>query len=240
MLIAFSDGSKSQYTRIIELLPTYYPIQENEFDFKVSEAFERVMKEKENTASLQKWKDFLKGVKKTAKSGLRVSSSQWLMCPSFKGSFTLKREKMGRATYRREFLVYLSLIGSFYTMYGLDEVSITDERAADDKAADDKAADDIDSSEILFEPVLYPHPYSVYKKWFLLFHQAMKEAYPDYEFVPYETLKHRPKDISTGDVNAEGAGPSIFQALFSFEDINQYRMKMDAQVHPFADRYGFE
>lgn len=230
MLIGFSDGSESQYTRIIELLPTYYPVQENEFDFKVSDAFEQVMIEKENSASLHKWKDFLKSVKKTAKSGLRVSSSQWLMCPSFKGVFTLKREKMVRVTYRREFFVYLSLIGRFYTMYGLDEVSITD----------DKVADDIDSSEILFKPVLYPHPYSVYKKWFLLFHQAMKDTYPDYEFVPYETLKHRPKGLSTGDVNAEGVGPSIFQALFSFEDINQYRMKMDAQVHPFADRYGFE
>jgi hypothetical protein len=229
MRIGFSDSSKSQYTRIMELLLTYYPVQENEFDFKVSDAFERVMVEKENSISLQKWKEFLKGVRKKAKSGLRVSASQWLMSPSFKGIFSLKREKIGRAIYRREFVVYLSLIGNFYTMYGLDEVSVTDDKVGD-----------IDSSEIWFEPVLYPHPYSVYKKWFLLFHQEMKEAYPDYKFVPYETLKHRPKDISTGDGNAEGEGPSIFQALFSFEDINKYRMKMDAQVHPFADRYGFE
>ena len=72
---------------------------------------------------------------------------------------------MGRASYRREFVVYLSLIGNFYTMYGLDEVSVTDDKI-----------DDMDFLEIWFEPVLYPHPYSVYKKWFLLFHQTMKET----------------------------------------------------------------
>ena len=87
------------------------------------------------------------------------------MAPSFKGIFSLKREKMGRASYRREFVVYLSLIGNFYTMYGLDEVSVTDDKI-----------DDMDFLEIWFEPVLYPHPYSVYKKWFLLFHQTMKET----------------------------------------------------------------
>lgn len=230
MLIAFSDGSKSQYTRITELLPNYYSVQENEFAFKVSESFEQVMVEKENSASLRQWKEFLKGVKATAKSGLRVSSSQWLMEPSFRGAFALKREKMGRATYKREFMVYQSLIGSFYTMFGLDTVSVTDDKI-----------DDLDSSEIWFEPVLCPYPYSVYRKWFFWFHQAMKEVYPDYEFVPHRTLTHRLKEISTGVVNAEeGVRPSIFQALFSSEDINQYRIMRDIQADPFDDHYGFK
>ena len=225
MLIGSSDGNRSQYIRIMELLPAYYPVQEDEFDFKVSEAFDQVMRDKDNRASLKKWKGFLRQVKTKAKAGLRVSSSQYLMEPSFKGVFSLKKEKIGQALYEREFVVYLSLIGNFYAMYGLDTITLEDE---------------VDGQEIWFEPVIYPFPHSIYKAWFFLFRQAMQEAYADYEFVPYQTLSYRLKGVSTGIINDELADPSIFQALFAFEDINRYRVQIDREADPFTRGYGFD
>jgi hypothetical protein len=224
MMIVFSDGSKSQYQRIHELLLTYYPLQKDEGRFETSIALEQALAEKENPVHQEKWKLYLKGVKARTKGTLRFSPSEFgtIMMPALGGNFTLKREKAGRIVYKRRFKVYLSLIGKFYTMFGHDEVFI--EAVEQPKA-------DVDF--VTFEPVLYPIPLDIYEPWFFLIRDTMAETYPGYEFVPYHTLRYRLKDISTGYNGFEGTAQSLFQALFSVEDINPYRTRVNLKKNPF-------
>ena len=144
------------------------------------------------------------------------------MLPAVEGTFTLKLEKMGRAVYKRTFRVFLSLIGNFYTMFGQDELVI---QAAEEPKTSNKA--------VSFSPVLYPTPFDIYEKWFFLIRETMAEIYPGYEFVPYRTLRYRLEDISTGFRGTEGMPQSLFQALFSGEDINPYHTQIDFSKHPF-------
>lgn len=223
MMIGFSDGSPSQYQRIHELLRTHYPLQQDEADFQISAVHEQALAEGRNPAHYEKWKLYLKAVKAKAKGTLYVSPTSWaIILPALEGTFTLKREKMGRAVYKRTFRVSLSLIGNFYTMFGQDEVVIN---AAEEPKAGKKA--------VAFGPVLYPTPFDIYEKWFFLIRETMAETYPGYEFVPYRTLRYRLKDISTGLLGAEGMAQSVFQALFSGEDINPYHIQTDFSKHPF-------
>lgn len=224
MMIVFSDGSKSQYERIYELLLIYYPLWKDDFISETSAALEQAMIEKENPTHYEKWKLYLKSVKAKTKGTLRFSPSEFYttMMPSMGGVFTLKSEKLGRVVYSRRFRIYLSLIGSFYTMFGHDEVFV--------KAEGPPERDD---DLILFDPVLYPTPCDIYEQWFCLIRDTIADTYPGYEFVPYRTLRYRLKDISTGYNGAEGAAPSLFQALFSAEDINPYRTRTDPKKHPF-------
>lgn len=223
-MIFFSDGSKSQYERIHELLLTYYPLWKDDFISEISMPLEQAMVEKENPAHQEKWKLYLKSVKAKVKGTLRFSPSEFYTAnmPSLGGVFTLRREKVGKVVYRRRFKVYLSLIGNFYTMFGRDEIHV--------EAKDQPEGD---NDLIFFDPVLYPAPYDIYEQWFFLIRDTIAAAYPGYEFVPYRTLRYRLTDISTGYNGSEGAAPSLFQAMFSTEDINPYRTREDLNKHPF-------
>jgi hypothetical protein len=229
MMIGFSDGRPSQYQRIHELLRAHYSPQQDNFNFEVSAAHGQALLEGQNPVHYEKWKHYLQSVKAKMKGVLRVSPASYtIMHPALEGVFTLKREKIGRVVYRRTFRVFLSLLGDFYAMFGQDEVFI---EAGEHLGANNRA--------VAFDPVLYPTPLDIYEKWFFLFREAMAEAYPGYEFVPYHTLTYRLKDISTGIFSAEGRAQTLFQALFSGEDINPYRTQIDPNKHPF-DQSEFE
>lgn len=225
MLIGFGDGSPSQYQRIHELLRAHYPPQSNEFDFQMSAAHEQALKAGQNPAHYEKWKQYLQSVKAKTKGVLRVSPASFtIMLPALEGTFTLKREKIGRVVYRRTFRVFLSLLGNFYAMFGRDEVLV--------EAGEHSGANNV---AVAFDPVLYPTPLDIYEKWFYLFRDAMADAYPGYEFVPYHTLRYRLDTISTGISGSEGKPQSLFQALFAGEDINAYRIQIDHTKHPFEE-----
>jgi hypothetical protein len=55
--------------------------------------------------------------------------------------------------------------------------------------------------------------------------------------VPYHALRDRLKDISTGYNGAEGMPQSLFQALFSPEDINPYLTVTDHRKLPFEEEF---
>lgn len=223
MMIGFSDGSPSQYQRIHELLRAHYPLQQDEFDFQTSALHGQALLAGQDPAHYEKWKQYLQSVKAKTKGVLRVSPASFtIMMPALEGTFTLRREKIGRVVYRRKFRVFLSLLGNFYAMFGQDEILV--------EAGENAGAN---NSAVAFEPVLYPTPLDVYEKWFFLFRDAMAEAYPGYEFVPYHTLRYRLKDVSTGVLGPEGSAQSLFQALFAGEDINAYRTQIDFTRHPF-------
>jgi hypothetical protein len=222
MMIGFSDGSPSQYQRIHELLRAHYPLQQDDFNFQRT-AHEQALLAGQDPVRYEKWKQYLKSVKAKTKGVLRVAPASFtIILPALEGAFTLKREKIGRMIYRRTFRVFLSLLGNFYAMFGQDEVLV--------EAGEHSGAN---SAAVAFDPVLYPTPLDIYEKWFYLFRDAMAEAYPGYEFVPYRTLRCRLKDISTGLQGVEGSAQSLFQALFSAEDINRYRIQIDFTKHPF-------
>ena len=225
MMIGFSDGKPSQFRRIHELLRMHYPLQDDEFNVKISAAHEQALEEAQQPAHHEKWKLYLKSTKAKMKGTLRVSpASPTFLLPALEGLFTLKREKAGRVVYKRKFRVFLSLIGNFYTMFGQDEVHIE---------GDDQPG--VDNESAMFQPVLYPTPYGIYRPWFSLIKETLTEEYPGYEFVPYHTLRHRLKDISTGYNGAEGMPQSLFQALFSPEDINPYLTVIDRRKSPFEE-----
>ena len=225
MMIGLGDGKPSQFQRIHALLLTHYPLQEDEWNFKISAAHKQALEEAQQPAHHEKWKHYLNGVKAEAKGTLRVSATSWPhLLPVLEGLFTLKREKVGKVVYKRKFRVFLSLIGNFYTMFGQDEVSV--------ETGDPTGGD---AETVAFQPVLYPTPYAIYEKWFPLVKETLVKAYPGYEFVPYHTLRHRLKDVSTGFMGAEGTPQSVFQALFSTEDITPYLTVIDHKKSPFAE-----
>jgi hypothetical protein len=225
MMISFSDEKPSQLRRIQELLLAHYPRQKDEWNFEINDAHKQALAEGQQPAHLAKWKLYLKSTKARIKGTLRVSpSSPTHLLPALEGVFTLKREKAGRMVYKRKFRVFLSLIGNFYTMFGQDEVHIETNSPTEEGA-----------EIIAFQPVLYPTPYDVYEKWFPLIKETLLKEYPGYEFVPYRTLRHRLKDVSTGLMGAEGTPQSLFQALFSPEDINPYLTVADHAKPTFAE-----
>jgi len=91
---------------------------------------------------------------------------------------------------------YLSTIAPFYTIYGIDQIKLADERNKDSA----------------FAPLLTISPEGVYQNIFISIKEMIEKNFKEYEFIPHRIHHLRIKGLYVSTVHRQEA--SIFQALF--------------------------
>ncbi|HEY9007114.1 MAG TPA: hypothetical protein VIM75_13330 [Ohtaekwangia sp.] len=119
---------------------------------------------------------------------------------------------MEAAVYTRETVLHVSVLAPFYTLCGLDKIALNLES----------------DKRIEFDPILYISPQEIYEKWFPLIRSKIATTYEGYQFTPYSILKERVSTLSvSGAKIRKGQDASVFQALFTTEDVTNYKMVGD-------------
>jgi hypothetical protein len=208
---------KLTYNEVYEIIKTYYPIGVAETSMEYHQhpgmirMRELVWSKMNHDGERRKWKDLVSSFEDQAEGTFGVTYEPGLLNYSYSGVVDLFIEEItfGKAT--RSICCQLSLIGPFYTIYGMDsaEIVLTEHLSA------------------YFEPLIYFSPYSIYEKWFKLIRHKIEEEYHA-KFVPYSVLKCRVPSLSIPGAEVRfDKNASVFQALFAIPDITNYRVYGD-------------
>lgn len=205
---------KLSYDEVYEEIEKYYPIGIPEsspeyYDYPGIIKLRELIRSKMNhEIDKKRWKEFVSSFEWENDEPLGVSHEPSLLSYSYGGTLDLFVEEMSIGKVRRSITFQLSLIGEFYTVYGMDtaEIILTEHLSA------------------YFEPLVYISPYSVYEKWFYLIRDKIEREYQA-RFVPHSLLKRRVPSLSVPGAEIRiDKNASVYQALFAAADITNYKI----------------
>lgn len=210
---------KYDFTTIEETMRSYYPIdsQENnpkknisdlaDFD-KINELItENFIVQKNYRERWVKFKNFLKQELKKP-----VQETMIAVFPCYSGKVILKKEGNDTLIYRKELHFYVSLLGPYYSIIGLDSTDIFLQ----------------DSSSIHTQNGLTPYtanhaitvsPYMEYQEQFTLLQAKIVEYLPSFKFIPFSIcLRKMPGMPILDSFSKDPYQDSVFNALFRPDD----------------------
>jgi len=198
-----------EFSSVYQVVTKYYPIGDVSSDSKYSQhSGVALINELRMQSDHQKWSDFVRHIKQTYSKILEVEFDSGSVNPSYSGSLLLVDEKMGAASYTRKLRFNLSMLAPAYTVYGIDSITLNTSY----------------NHRLNFEPILFISPLDVYEEWFALIRKQIEQTYQSAQYVPFSLFKLRVPSLSVGGAIVQhGEDPSVFQALFSGEDITSYR-----------------
>lgn len=202
------------FIEIYENIVKYYPLGVNEFDDDYYEysgtiRLQKIYQRKTEPDVYNKWIDFLKTINNKKKEILETETISSEVHSCFSAKFLLLKEISESLTYTKEVQVHISLLAPFYTLFGLDKVTIN---------ATDKE----------FDPILCPSPQGIYEPWFPLLRNKVESKYSGYKFLPYSFTKQRIKELYiAGADTLEGEFGSVFQAFFTSFNLPNFQVEGD-------------
>jgi hypothetical protein len=206
-----------KYISVYETIIKYYPIGLDEFEpiyqeYSGFRLLQQLCLNKLEDKMYKKWKSLIDSVKKEYPELIVVSRESTLLDHSYTATFGLLREEKGTITYFREIYLNLSVIGPYYHIYGSDRVSINNP-----------------GHQLFFsQPILTISPIDIYEPLLPMLRKKIEDNFSDYKFVPFYLLIKRPKSLSVAGANVgDGQDASIFQALFTSENITSYQYRGD-------------
>jgi len=213
---------ESDFVEIYKTIKTHYPINttsKNERtkeleSFKETNSIIRDSLQDKNT--FKKWSDYLVELKKYFPNQ-NISGNSSLQ-PGYGGIIEIKRNtQIQGVIISKELHVYKSLLGKYYTIFGVDEVKYFDGAFY----------------YMRFDPIITISPLNEYKTSFDLLKKKMKETFPDYKFIPFMFGTLKVKGLSTIYSERENGDSTINEALFMNHDYGSYNYIGDL-------RYGYE
>ena len=220
---------KHDFTTIEETIRSYYPIdsQENnpkknisdfaDFD-KINELIiENFIVQKNYRERWVKFKNFLKQELKKP-----VQETMIAVFPCYSGKVILKKEGNDTLIYRKELHFYVSLLGPYYSIIGLDSTDIFLQ----------------DFSSIYTQNGLTPYtanhaitvsPYMEYQEQFTLLQAKIVEYLPSFKFIPFGIcLRKMPGMPILDSYSKDPHKDSVFNALFRPDEILNVQKRGDS------------
>jgi len=206
--------SKHDFSSIHETLGTYFPIENPDQhigkdirDFEGVKKVEEILKGNFFTDKnyRERWGKFRKFLKEELKEPIHESMVAFYPC--YSGIVILKEEKSNNLTYTKELHFFISLLGPFYTILGIDKAEIALEHLDRDE----------ENSSRSYEAnlVVTVSPYLEYQEPFSILQKKIIEYFPSLKFIPYEVNIEKVDGISLIYPDTEGdAKNSVFSALF--------------------------
>lgn len=207
-----------KYIDIYECVIKYYPLGINELEpiyqeYSGYKLLQELCYDKLNSVKSSQWAKLLSNLKTSFSSVICVRDETESIEPSYSCSLILYQSKIGNILYQKEIRLHASVLSPFYTVYGLDTIRIYDT---------------YDNILMDTQPILSVSPIDDYKDSLPLVRDIVKKIYPELSYVPFYYLKKRVKALSVAGVSVlEGSGASVFQALFTSEDITNYKLRGD-------------
>jgi len=201
------------YIEIFEQINKYYPIGIDRFDnvYNEYEGIDRIhelCQKKLEKSPYKRWKNLVEETSKVHAGVISFDYESPLFYQSYCGHYLLHREKTEIMTYEREIHFHVSVLAPYYTIYGLDKVSLTIKN----------------QGRCTFQPLLYVSPINIYEKWFGTLREKIEAQYKGFEFLEHMFLKKRVKSLSVINAKIKDAqDASVFQAFFAPDDITNYQ-----------------
>ncbi|MBO9701003.1 MAG: hypothetical protein J7604_12390 [Sporocytophaga sp.] len=224
---------KHDFSSIHETLGKYFPIENpDQFngkdirDFVGVKRVEEILNENFFTINYrERWGKFRKFLKEELKEPFHNSTIAFYPC--YSGIVILKEEKNNNLTYTKELHFFISLLGPFYTILGIDKAEITlEEHFNWDK--------ENSSSSYEANLVVTVSPYMEYQEPFNMLQKKIIEYFPSLKFIPYEVNIEKVEGVSLIYPDTQGdAKNSVFSALFRPD--NYFNTETRGNTH-----YGFD
>jgi hypothetical protein len=236
------DHKQYDFWPIYETIKRYYPIgiawqREDEEDF-LSEDYpgtkELSKLIKENIFVRKNFKERWGKCKEFLREQLRKPVQDTVIAwhPCYSGFISLKKTKGQDFTITKELHFAISLLGPYYTIYGLDrsEIRLPRERPTLRK---EHQKENFDISHRA-DQVLTISPYLEYEQSFQSLQAKLTEWFANYKFVPYAVYSMQLEGLHTPiDVGKEANTGYIYSALFNL----QFTFPMEIRGD---EGYGFE
>lgn len=210
--------NKHDFSAIEETLIKYFPItnphdfnEENIKDFKGYQDIGEILNINFGTNKIyrEKWGKFKKHLKEGLKSPVQESTVAFYPC--YSGIVTLKKEKNNNLIYSKELHFFISLLGPYYSIFGVDKCEIMLEELMPTMNG---------SEEILTRPysanlAITVSPYLEFQESFLDLQQKILDYFPTLKFVPYSINLRKEEGISlVFPSREEKINNTVFSALF--------------------------
>jgi hypothetical protein len=208
-----------KFEDVYNKITKYYPIGLDNFDQNYQEfsGFQLLLKMIENKMMPEhfanKWKPFVKSIKNVFPELIRTSSETMLMDVCYSGQLVIKEEVTKSIHFKQTLVFHLSVIESFFTVYGRNDISIL--------------YSDKHKQDLIFDPVITVSPIGAYEKYYNYIKSSIQDSYPESNFIPYVLLKQRINGLSLDSHLKENQDPSVFQALFVGENLTDYKTQGD-------------
>ena len=220
------DGDKYDFWPVYTAIQTHYPIGISKEEVYVqfystsphrrlrNDAYDRkYVYDKENNQSLSNpdWEKFIEALQNlTTQEVCDVTHPQM---PCFSAHVEVERIEIGDVIRKKELLVYISLLGPFYTVIGQNKTSLKTATPNDKLIADSKSWSHRTDS---FYPAVHHlviSPYEEFEDTFNTLCKTVEEHFTDFRFVPFSICKSTIAGLEVPQTNDKPA--SVFQALFS-------------------------
>jgi hypothetical protein len=232
---------KHDFSPIQETLIKYYPIEnpqyneENIEDFKgFKDVCEIIQDNFINTRNYKKrWTHFRTFLEQELKK--TVIESMTINHPCYAGIITLQEETYNNLTYTKELHFFISLLGPYYTMFGIDKCRLKLQESRQMPGKDN----DILQMPFNANLALTASPYLEFEEPFLQLQGKILEYFPSLMFVPYNINRIKVEGISL--VSRGGISPvknSVFSALF--QSSNGYQSNFFESKTRGSTFFGFD
>src|SRR5882762_4237671 len=147
-----------KFEDVYNKITKYYPIGLDNFDPNYQEfsGFHLLLKMIENKMMpdhfANKWKPFVTSIKNVFPELIRTSSETMLMDVCYSGQLVIKEEVTKSIHFKQTLVFHLSVIESFFTVYGRNDISVL--------------YSDKNKLNLIFDPVITVSPIGVYEKYY--------------------------------------------------------------------------
>ena len=222
--LPLSPMQQDYYGSLVDTILQYYPIgiksdSPEYYDYPGQIRLGEIVVDNIHNAKnfKSRWKEFEKEIRVESKK--RIYGETYASRPSFSSSLILKRNVFGELVHLKTLHFSVSLIGPFFTIFGVDETGIKDER---------------DGHDLLYsnKNIVTVSPYKEFEQCFNFIINKIEQRYQGYKFIPFRL--HSMLIDGVYDMLSDKEC-SIYEALFDdcLSGYDTIRMRGDT-------RYGYE
>lgn len=154
----------------------------------------------------QVWRTFEQQL--TARTGLPLLGTTFGQAPSYSAITEIARTTAETITHVREVHCYVSILGPFYSVVGVDRSEVNGVRSTN---------------------FLVPSPEGEYAETFIRIQALIEERFPGFRFVPLEICAVRMPGLRVWYMDEDERSDHIFNGLFSY--------LIDVETQTVGDRY---
>jgi hypothetical protein len=216
---------KDFYGPIIEAILKYYPLEIKSdapayFEFSGQVELGKIIVDNIHSRKNFKarWQDFDKEIRTDLKK--RIDGQTYATRPSFSSSLIIKKFKHNELIHIKTLHYSVSLVGPFFTIYGVDETAITDKR---------------DGHDLFYTAIniITISPYKEFESDFNFIKSKIENRFKGYKFIPFDL--HSRSIQGLYDPYKDDEEYTIYRALFDdfLNGYDTYRKRGDY-------KYGFD